>query len=241
VGEDLEFLDFERLESLSASGFQAQRPYPWVNPEGALSPEGFDALRASLPAVDRFQARFGVARKFDQRPHDRFGLEWTPGLELPPAWTSFIAELQGDRYRRWLCAMFDVDNLELGLHWHYTPRGCSVSPHCDSKHKLGSHIFYLNTKDDWQPGWGGETLVLDDGGRFERDSAPDFEDFDQVTASESIGNRSFLFHSLGTSWHGVREVACPDDHYRKVFIVLVHRTSLRDRFRRFRHRLRRGY
>jgi hypothetical protein len=57
-----------------------------------------------------------------------------------------------------------------------------VSPHCDSPKKLGSHIFYLNTKEDWDPSWGGETLILDDGGRlptlragfdrFRRRSAP---------------------------------------------------------------------
>ena len=36
----------------------------------------------------------------------------------------------------------------------------------------------LQTEDDWQVGWGGETVVLDDNGRFPTDSAPDFDDFD---------------------------------------------------------------
>ena len=53
----------------------------------------------------------------------------------------------------------------------------TCSPHCDAVWKLGSHIFYFN--EDWNPGWGGETLVLDDGGRFSRRSAPDFDDFVQ--------------------------------------------------------------
>ena len=64
--------------------------------------------------------------------------------------------------------LFNVNSLELTLHWHYTPNGCSVSPHCDAKHKLGSHIFYLNTEKDWKEHWGGETVVLDDEGQFDR-------------------------------------------------------------------------
>jgi hypothetical protein len=235
------YLDYEQLAAVSVDAFRSQTPFPWTNPEGLLRPEGFDELRESLPDLATFERRFGMERKFGQRPHDRLALEWTEDLELSAPWTEFVAELHGDRYGRWLRDMFGVEPIHLGLHWHYTPRGCSVSPHCDSKHKLGSHIFYFNTKDDWDPSWGGETLVLDDGGRFDRRSAPEFDEFDHTIASEAIGNRSFLFHSTGSSWHGVREVTCPEGRYRKVLIVLIHRASLRDRFRRFRHHRRRGY
>ena len=117
--------------------------------------------------------------------------------------------------------MFGTRLLQLNFHWHYTPNGCSVSPHCDAKRKLGSHIFYFNTTADWDPSWGGETLILDDRGRFPRNSAPRFEDFDVVIPGEALGNRSLLFARGDKSWHGVREIHCPAGAYRKVFIVVV--------------------
>ena len=87
--------------------------------------------------------------------------------------------------------LMGVRRLEFRFHWHYAPNGCSVSPHCDAKRKLGSQIFYLNTDEDWDPSWGGETLVLDDGGRFDLASLRDFDEFDQI-ASEAMGNRSLI-------------------------------------------------
>ena len=89
------------------------------------------------------------------------------------------------------------------------------------KRKLGSHIFYFNTAEDWDPAWGGETLILDDGGRFNQKSAPDFEEFERIIASENLGNHSLLFHRQGNSWHGVREIRCPEGRYRKIFIVVI--------------------
>ena len=41
------------------------------------------------------------------------------------------------------------------FHWHYTPNGCSVSPHTDSVREHGSQLFYFNSEDDWDPAWGG--------------------------------------------------------------------------------------
>ena len=39
--------------------------------------------------------------------------------------------------------------------------------------------------------------------------------------AQAIGNRSLLFARGESSWHGVREIRCPPDRYRKVFIVVV--------------------
>ena len=166
----MSYLDFDRLDALDPHAFQTQRPYPWVNPHGLLTPTGYQRLVESLPAVSQFTRLFGVKRAHGQQSHDRYGLEYRPGLQLAPAWQDFIDELAGSAYRRFICRMFGVRAVELRFHWHYTPRGCSVSPHCDAKHKLGSHIFYWNP--EWNPAWGGETLILDDGGRFARSSAP---------------------------------------------------------------------
>lgn len=222
----MRYIDYERLESLDPVAYQNQAPYPWANPEGILTPEGFDALRENLPDVAIFKESFDVTRKFGQAPHNRFTLEYTKDTPIDGPWKEFIEELTADRYRRTLCRLIGVRDLEFNFHWHYTPKGCSVSPHCDANRKLGSHIFYFNTDDDWKPEWGGETLVLDDGGRFDVNSAPAFEDFDSAIGADTMGNRSFLFTRRGNSWHGVREIQCPEGHMRKVFIVVLNRSDL---------------
>ena len=235
------YLNFTRLSAIDPLQFQSERPYPWINPEGLLTTEGHEELLATLPDVLLFQQRFGITRAHGQHSHDRFTLEYKDDLPLAPAWKCFIAELQGTEYQSWLRRLFKVNALELSLHWHYTPNGCSVSPHCDAKHKLGSHIFYLNTQQDWKDDWGGETVILDDEGQFDRKSAPAFEDFKGTAASKALGNYSLLFARKGNSWHGVREIQCPPDHLRKVFIVVVNRFTLRDRITRFFGQQPKGY
>ena len=42
-------------------------------------------------------------------------------------------------------------------------------------------------------------------------------------ASETLGNHSLLFQRRGHSWHGVREIRCPQVRYRKIFIVVLNR------------------
>jgi hypothetical protein len=221
----MKYLDFDRLAELDGPAFRAQQPYPWVNAPSLLTDEGYAALRDNMPDVSGFQKVFGKQRKFGQQSHDRYSLEWEPGLELPAPWQEFVEEIRGPRYHAWLADMMGTSRFAVRMHWHYTPRGCSVSPHCDSKHKLGSHIFYFNDEKDWDPTWGGETLVLDDGGRFDSKSSPDFEDFDTAVGSESIGNWSLLFVRRGDSWHGVREIRCPEGKMRKVLIVVIEKAS----------------
>ena len=219
------FLAEERLAAFDVDAFLAREPYPWANPQGWITDEGFAELVATLPPVERFEAVFDKKRKYGQKPHDRYTLEWEPGLDLPAPWQAFIDELHGPVYQGLLERAFGF-RPRLRIHWHYTPRGCSVSPHCDSKRKLGSQIFYMNTEADWDPAWGGETLVLDDGGRFHSDSHPEFEEFDKIESAETLGNRSLLFVRRGDSWHGVREVTCPEGRLRKVFILVFEKPSL---------------
>lgn len=227
----MQYLDRAALDALDAEGFRRRRPYPWCNPAGLLTAQAFERLRDELPPLSMFDKVFGKARRYGQRSHDRYALEYRPGLALPASWQGFIDELQGPDYRRFLARMLGSDAFALHFHWHYTPTGCSVSPHCDARHKLGSHIFYFNTADDWDPAWGGETVILDDRGRFSRRSAPAFADFERAEASESLGNRSLLFVRNGNSWHGVREIRCPPDALRKVFIVVIDRPRLARRLR----------
>ena len=192
------YLDFGRLEALETAAFRDQSPYPWINPAGLLRADGFRRLVDELPDIARFDRVFGKRRAHGQQSHDRYTLEYRKGLDLAPSWRDFIAELEGDDYRRFIRRLFGRGGFRLRYHWHYTPNGCSVSPH-----------------------WGGETVVLDDGGRFKRGSAPAFDDFDRAVSAETMDNRSFIFARRGDSWHGVRQIDCPEGHLRKVFIVVV--------------------
>ncbi len=112
------------------------------------------------------------------------------------------------------------------FHWHYTPTGCSVSPHCDAAREYGSQLFYFNPEGDWQPEWGGGTLILDDAGRLSYDSAPTLEEFVAVHEAPSIGNQSTLIQRTDHAWHAVRPIACPEGRLRRVFIVVVNPDTL---------------
>ncbi|MEE4639342.1 MAG: 2OG-Fe(II) oxygenase [Wenzhouxiangella sp.] len=229
-------LDRDRLSAVETATFRQADPYPWLNPEGLLTDEGFDLLRRNMPKTAQMKASFGRKRAHGQKPHDRYALEYRPDLDLHPAWHQFIEELNGTAYQDWLARLFATRRFTLSYHWHYAPRGASVSPHCDAKRKLGSHIFYFNTEDEWQREWGGQTVILDDGGRFSRSSAPDFNDFDRTWVADAMGNRSLLFQRQGNSWHGVQALNCPEDRLRKVFIVVVNADNLSARLRRLFHR-----
>src|SRR5262249_37835723 len=149
----MKYINESMMHGLDAGAFQQQRPYPWLNPEGFLTAEGFARLAESLPELELFDKRFGEKRKHGQAPHDRLALQSRPELPLAPRGRDFVDELRSPVYRRFLGRMFGRRALRLVLHWHYTPKGCSVSPHCDARRKLGSHIFYFNTERDWRPDW----------------------------------------------------------------------------------------
>jgi hypothetical protein len=235
------YLDVKRLEAIDPASFRTQAPYPWVNPAGLLTNAGYDRLRETLPDVSLFTSHFGETRLSGQQNHDRFSLPYRDDLPVAATWKAFVAELRGTAYQTFVRRLIGARSFELSFVWHYTPQGCSVSPHCDSRRKLGSHIFYFNTEEDWDPAWGGETLILDDGGRFEFRSAPHFEEFERITVAEALGNQSLLFARKGHSWHGVRALTCPQGHLRKIFIAVINRYSPLDRVRRFLGEPPRGY
>jgi hypothetical protein len=220
------YLAYDRLDALGEDAFREREPYPWLSAEGLLTDDGYRRLLAALPDISLFDRLFGVKRAHGQQPHDRYALEYRRDLAVPTAWHDLVEEMRGDRYGKFLRRMFGRGRLLLSFHWHYTPTGCSVSPHCDNVRKLGSHIFYFNTDKDWDPAWGGETVVLDDEGRFPRSSAPRFEDFSREYTAPSLGNRSLLFARRDKSWHGVREIRCPQGVFRKVFIAVINDRAL---------------
>jgi hypothetical protein len=220
-----QYLDFDALEAIDAREYRTRKPYPWISLT-VLTDEGFEALRKNLPDLSLFEQSFGYQRVAGQQPHDRYSLEYREDIEVPAPWRDFIAELRSDRYRNAIARLFNARKPEFRFHWHYAPNGCSVSPHCDSKREYGSHLFYFNTEEDWDPAWGGETLVLDDGGSLKVESAPAFEDFEREIACPSMGNVSSILRRSDRSWHGVREIHCPEDRMRKIFIVVVNPSNL---------------
>ena len=219
-------LDLDRLHSSDPASFRNADPFPWVNPAGLLTDDAWARLRAAMPPVELFQPVFGKKRRHGQMSHDRYALEWDDNLPVDPVWHQFVAELRGPDYRRFLERMLGWRHFRLRFHWHYTPRGCSVSPHCDARDKLGSHIFYFSSDDDWDPSWGGETLILDGAGRFPPSSAPDFDAFARAFPADAMGNRSLLFQRTDCSWHGVRQLTSPEGVLRKVFIVVIDKPAL---------------
>jgi len=222
------YLDFDVLEAIDTKTYRNQKPYPWVNPEKLIKEDAFELLRKNMPDVSLFAQKFGYTRRAGQKPHDRYSLEYTleNAATIPEPWREFIAELCSDRYRNNIARLFNARKLEFRFHWHYAPNGCSVSPHCDAKREYGSHLFYFNSEEDWDPAWGGETLVLDDGGRLDCNSAPEFKDFDREIPCRSMGNVSALLKRSNRGWHAVREINCPEDRMRKIFIIVVNPSNL---------------
>lgn len=222
----MHYLDFEKFEAIVPAEFRSTSPYPWVNPQGLLTAEAYDLLLNNMPDVSLFEKKFGYERIAGQKPHDRYSLEYAPDSDVPQPWKEFIAELCGDRYRQGLARLFGARKINLRFHWHYTPNGCSVSPHTDSVREHGSQLFYFNCEQDWDPSWGGDTLVLDDGGKMEFESAPTLADFRNEISAESIGNYSLIFQRTRHSWHAVREINCPEGRLRRVFIVVANPENL---------------
>jgi hypothetical protein len=244
----MSYLDLQRLEQIATQSddFLNRKPFPWLGMNRVLHDDAFRRLCAGLPQRELFAPEFGRARGYGQQSHDRFALQYRPQLDakLSPAWREFIAELHGDAYQSFLRRMYGLgpgERVVMSMHWHHAASGGSVSPHTDARRKVGSHIFYFNTADDWDTAWGGQTLVLDDGGKLSAHDAPAFGSLPQVAASEILDNRSFIFKRTEHSWHAVNPIECPPDRLRKVFIVVLNHVNLQVMWRRLRGKDPDGY
>ena len=92
------YIDTKALAAIDPRAFQRTDPFPWINPAGFLSADGFARLVANLPDVSRFTSAIDYTRqrKYGQQNHDRYVLEYLDGMELPAPWQEFIDELRGD-------------------------------------------------------------------------------------------------------------------------------------------------
>ena len=244
----MSYLDSQRLAQIAGQSaeFLNRKPYPWAGYQGLLHDDGFRRLTAQMPDSKLFRAEFGKVRGYGQEAHNRYALQYRPKLdaELSQPWRDFIGELHGPRYEAFLRKVYGLrpqEKIVLSMHWHHAPSGGSVSPHTDASRKVGSHIFYFNTPEDWDPAWGGQTVVLDDEDRLRAHAAPSFESLRQVAVSEILGNQSFMFKRTEHSWHGVRHITCPPDRLRKVFIVVMNYVNFQVLWRRMRGKDADGY
>jgi len=240
----MQYLNLECLNGISAEAFQRQRPYPWVNLQGTLTAQGFEQLRGSLPDVSLFEKKVGLKRAHGQGYHDRCILHYREGLPLAQPWREFLAEIQGQAYDaclRRLLGLGPGQRIILTMEWYYGWQGCGVSPHCDARRKLATHLFYFNTEADWETAWAGNILIMDDEGRFKAHSAPSFDDLKVAAALDPRGNGSLLFMRTEHSWHGVRPLQSPPDPLRKLFIVTTNAPTLQVWWRRLRGKDPDGY
>jgi len=230
----MEYLNRKCLEKTSDEKFRNKQPYPWVTLENSLTARGYEALRKTLPGVELFDRQVGKKRGYGQAPHNRYLLHYLPSLKLADPWKEFIDELLGDTYMSFLRRVLGPHKFIPTFEWYYAWEGCAVSPHCDAKRKLATHIFYFNTENDWRKKWGGEILILDSEKRFKAHSAPTFDQLKVAASIEPKGNGSLLFERTPHSWHGVRPLQCPEGKLRKLFLITINIPSFQVWWRRVR-------
>lgn len=221
----MKYLNANYMANFDKDIFQKADPFPFAVFDKLVNEEAYQELINNLPDIKHFTKSVGKERAYGQKSHDRYILEYENPADVPNCWNEFIKELNSKEYQHFLAKMFGTPKFKVRYHWHYAYSGCSVSPHCDGLSKIGSHIFYLNTNDDWKKEWGGETLVLKPKGNITHESNPEFEFFDTAATSGPLGNTSFLFQRTDNAWHGVHALDCPDGKYRKVFILVIDKVS----------------
>lgn len=162
----------------------------------------------------------------------RTGRDGIVGLQdLPPSWQQFIEELRESvGYRRFTERLLESGPMTVRFAWHVGFSGSEVSPHRDTDKKIGTHIFYFNTSEDWRKEWGGAILVLGD--KRIKEKNPDVSDFGTVTAAQILDNRSFLFKNTREAWHGVEPLSCPPGRHRRLFNVIFEHAGSPPRRRR---------
>lgn len=228
------FIDYKLIESFDQQFFSQNQPFPWYNFHNFLTSEGFQQLLTDFPSLELFEKHQGLERVYGQRPHNRYYLAYETSLyhqiehqdkgivdykQLPTSWQMFIQELESSQaYQSFMKSLFDVKDFQIRYAWHMGVTNSEVSPHRDAEQKIGTHIFYFNTSDDWKTSWDGATLVL--GNKLNDLMNPDFSDFTTVIPTELTNGHSFLFKNTPNAWHGVKPLTCPEGKYRRLFNVI---------------------
>jgi hypothetical protein len=244
------FLDEAALAALSVKEFRVRKPFPWLNAQ-VLKPDGFAVLARDFPPLSLFFWDEGRSGQHYQRPQNRYFLEYLPSQEtqpgaaraedLPDSWREFIDELASSAtYRDFVVRRLGRDDFVIRYNWHVGIQGSEVCPHRDKDSKLGTHVFYFNTTQDWNSEWGGATIIL--GAPDSAVEGPDWEDFGSATPVVCRDNFSLFFKNGPRSWHGVQPLACPEGSSRRLFNVVfehhaAHRSARRPLMKQLKRRL----
>jgi len=63
----MQYLNLEMIRAIDPGYFRSQSPYPWMNPQGLLTQQGFEQLLANMPDPALFKAFFDKTRKYGQQ------------------------------------------------------------------------------------------------------------------------------------------------------------------------------
>jgi len=124
--------------------------------------------------------------------------------------------IQSSEYKSFIKKALDCTDFKIRFDFHRTRGGLDVSPHIDSKGKIGSHLFYF-MPDEWTDEMGGKTIFYR-GKKVDRMN-PEPEEFEDYTTTSVIGNRSCLFKNVKEGWHGVTQVN--SDVHRQICNVVI--------------------
>jgi hypothetical protein len=220
----MKYLNTELMNNVDVKAFQNQKPFPFMNERALLKDEAYKILYEEWPDMKHFEKNFNMDRGYGQDSHNRYILRYRDLKNknaVSKHWHSFIAELNNGEYKKFIAKLFGVSPMRIiiDFYWHATPTGASVSPHVDSINKLGPTLFYFNNTDVWDESWGGQTIALDDGGKFAPWSGPKWDDFENQITAKCVDNHFFIFERNCNSWHGVKEIIAPEGQYRKMFLV----------------------
>ena len=223
-------LDAACLIRADGQAFAAASPFPWCSLPACLTADAFERLTREFPSLELFERQQGIHPANILRPHDRYYLAFSDddrdqgaagiarAVDLAPSWRQLIGELNGPVYQGFIRRLFGCRRVRTRFAWHLGHAASEVSPHLDAPKKLGTHLIYFNTQADWDPGWGGATLIL--GGPRGVPSHPDFDDFAIRRAAPFLDNHSLLFRNGPIAWHGVERMTPPPGHYRRLFTVV---------------------
>ena len=79
----MNYINIEKLRSLTREEFLAVNPYPYFNSEGVLTESGFQDLLGNMPPQEMFEQKFGYERRAGQaqigraaQAHAAVATEW---------------------------------------------------------------------------------------------------------------------------------------------------------------------
>ena len=228
---------FEEHRGVERADHQRSHDRYYLAFERSIYREGdAQADRTSHETADRTVSEtvdeMAGSARYDDEMADGNERDGIVGLQdLPASWQKFIDELrESAAYKAFSERLLDSGPMTVRFAWHVGFNGSEVSPHRDTDKKIGTHIFYFNTSEDWRKEWGGSILVLGD--KRIKQKNPDVSDFGTATAAEILDNRSFLFKNTREAWHGVEPLTCPAGHYRRLFNVIFEHAQPQRRQRR---------